>query len=52
MRDQERAPIASDLKSAVRKKTQNDMKTFDLTADVSEAHRQVPSDKEDWHLLG
>ena len=28
------------------------MTTFALTADVSEAHRQVPIDERDWHLLG
>ena len=27
-------------------------RAFSLTADVSEAHRQVPIDPRDWHLLG
>ena len=26
--------------------------TFALTADVSEAHRQIPIAERDWHLLG
>ena len=28
------------------------LRTFALTADVSEARRQVPIDPQDWHLLG
>ena len=40
IRDQERAPIAADLKRAMREKSQVEEKTFALTADVSE------------HLLG
>ena len=41
IRDQERSPVASDLKRA-----------FALTADVSEAHRQIPIHPCEWHPLG
>ena len=33
-------------------KSQVEEKTFALTADVSEAHRQIPIAPQDWHLLG
>ena len=49
--DQERAPIAADVKRIMRVKSRSGVRTFALTA-VSEAHRQVPIDKRDWHLLG
>ena len=52
IRDQERAPIAADLKRSMREKAREGLTTFALTADVSEAHRQVPIDERDWHLLG
>ena len=52
IRAQERAPIAADLKRAMREKSQVEEKTFALTADVSEAHRQIPIAPQDWHLLG
>ena len=42
IRDQERSPVASVLKRAMRKKASQDEPTFALTADVSEAHRQIP----------
>ena len=42
LRDQERAPIAADLKRTMREKAKLDELTFALTADVTEAHRQVP----------
>ena len=51
IRDQERAPIAADLKRAMSKKSEHEEGTFALTAVVSEAHRQVPIAPEDWHLL-
>ena len=51
IRDQERAPIAADLKRAMREKSEQEEKTFALTVDVSEAHRQIPIAPEDWHLL-
>ena len=51
LRDQERAPIAADLKRTMREKAKLDELTFALSADVSEAHRQVPIHPEDWHLL-
>ena len=52
IRDQERAPVAADLKRSMREKAREGLTTFALTADVSEAHRQVPIDERDWHLLG
>ena len=39
VRDQERAPIAADLKRTMREKAMCDELTFALTADVTEAHR-------------
>ena len=52
LRDQERAPVASDLKRCMREKARRGEQTFSLTADVAEAHRQVLVDRRDWHLLG
>ena len=52
LRDQERAPIASDLKRSMREKSKIGELTFALSADVTEAHRQVPIHPDDWHLLG
>ena len=52
LRDQERCPISSDLKRAMREKASRGLGTFALTADVKEAHRQIPTDPRDWHLLG
>ena len=52
IRDQERSPVASDLKRAMRERACQDETTFAFTADVSEAHRQIPSHPCDWHLLG
>ena len=51
-RDQERAPFASDLKRAVREKSKLGELTLTLSADISEAHRQVPTHPQDWHHLG
>ena len=51
IRDQKRAPIAADIKRSMREKSEQEEKTFALTADVSEAHRQIPIAPEDWHLL-
>ena len=42
LRDQERSPIAADLKRAMREKASTGARTFARTADVKEAHRQVP----------
>ena len=50
--DQESAPVAADLKRVMREKSLHDELTFALTADVSEAHRQIPIAPCDWHLLG
>ena len=36
----------------MRKKAKGGIRTFALTADVAEAHRQIPKAKCDWHLLG
>ena len=52
IRDQERSPIASDLKRALHEKATRGERTFALSADVSEAHRQVLVHPQDWHLLG
>ena len=52
IRDQERAAIAADSKRSMREKASRGLRTLALTADVSEAHRQVPIAKRNWHLLG
>ena len=52
LRDQERAPIAADLKRTMREKARIGELTFASTADVTEARRQVPIHPDDWHLLG
>ena len=39
--DQERAPVAPDLKRLMREKARRGQVTFGLTADVREAHRQI-----------
>ena len=52
IRDQERAPIASDIKRAMRETSPNGEETFELTSDGSEAHQQVPIHPRDLHLLG
>ena len=52
IRNQEQPPIATDLKRAMREKAELGQPTFALTADVSEAHRQVPVHPSDWHFLG
>ena len=52
IRDQERAPVAADLKRVMREKARLGEKTFALTADVAEAHRQNPIHPRDWHLQG
>ena len=36
----------------MREKAYMEVRTFALTADVSEAHQQAPIAKGDWHLLG
>ena len=50
IRDQERSPIAAVLKRAMREKARVGERTFALTADVSEAHRQVPIAECDWRM--
>ena len=52
IRDQGRGPISADLKRAMREKATTGLRTFALTADVTEAHRQVPIAECDWYLLG
>ena len=52
LRDQERAPIAADLKRSMREKAKVDELTFALSADLTEAHCQVPIHPDDWHYLG
>ena len=36
----------------MREEAKENLKTFALTADVSEANSQVPTDERDWYLLG
>ena len=52
LRDQEKGPIAADLKRSMREKARIGELAFALSADVTEAHRQVPKHPDDWHLLG
>ena len=49
VRDQERSPIAADITRLLREKAKMSKRTFALTDDVAEAHRQVPIDPVDWH---
>ena len=51
IRDQERGPIAADLRIR-REKSKSGEATFALSADVTEAHRQAPISRQDWHLRG
>ena len=41
-----------DLKWVMRQKAMRGERRFEHTADVSEAHRQVPVDPGDWHVPG
>ena len=50
--NQKRSPIEADIQRILREKSRAGLRTFALTADVAEAHRQVPIDRRDWHLLG
>ena len=43
---------ALQLKHVMREKPRQGKETIALTADVSEANRQIPIDPRDWHLLG
>ena len=52
LRDQERSPTAPDIKRVMREKASIGERSFALTADLKEAHRQVPIDSRDWHFLG
>ena len=52
VRDQERTPIAQELKRSTRAEATRGEATFAVTADVSEAHRQVPIHPQDWRLSG
>ena len=52
VRDQERGPIAADVKRFLREKARTRLPSFALTADVTVAHRQVSIDPQDWHFLG
>ena len=52
LRDQERSPVATGLKRSMREKASRAEPTFDLTADVKEAHRQASIHRDDWHILG
>ena len=52
LRDQERSPVAGDIKRFMREKARVGELTFGLTADIKEAHRQIPIHPSDWHMLG
>ena len=45
-------PILADFKRFMREKAKGGLPTFALTADVKEAHRQIPVAACDWHFLG
>ena len=49
IREQDRSPIAAELKRLMREKSRRARRTQALTADVAEAHRQVPIHP---HMLG
>ena len=51
IRDQERSPIAADLKRLMREKSRRGRRTMTLTLDVAEAHRHVPIHPRDGHML-
>ena len=42
----------ADLKKNMGENSRLGVKTFVLTAAVTEAHRQIPIDPRDWHPLG
>ena len=52
LRDQERSPVAGDIIRFMREKARVGELTFGLTADIKEAHRQIPIHPSDWHMLG
>ena len=52
VRDQERGPIEADVKRVFREKARYQLPSFELEEHVTEAHRQVPIDPQDWHFLG
>ena len=52
IRDWDRARVAADFKRTMREKAKDNLKTFAFTADITEAHRQVPIDEGEWHPLG
>ena len=52
MRDQDRAPTAPDLKTALREQHEGGGRSFGITSDVSEAHRLVLLDPRDYHFVG
>ena len=44
--------MAANLKRVMREKVRLGERTFELIADVAEAHGQIPIHPRDWHLLG
>ena len=52
LRDQDHGRTAADLEHAMREKSKQGCRTFALTADVAESHRQKHIDERDWHLMG
>ena len=51
LRDQERSPVAGDIKRFMREKARVGEPTFRLTAVIKEAHRHIPIHPSDWHML-
>ena len=52
IRDQEEAPTAADRKRFATENSTHEEPTLALTADVTEAHRQIPTALCHWYLLG
>ena len=50
VRDQERSPIAADLKRALRQRSARKESSMAITADIKEAHRLVPISHHNWAM--
>ena len=48
--NQDRGPIAADIERIKGEKSKSNEATFALTADATEAHREVAISRQDWHL--
>ena len=51
VRDQDKAPAAPDIKHVLRQLAQRPGRKFGFKVDVKDAHRLIPIDPVDWHLL-